>query len=88
MPFTEIDLAVNVIAIVFAVLFAFMAVRARDLVKAAIYFALASACVAVIFYLLDSPFAAVLELTVCAGLITVILLVALSLTDEKEKREE
>ncbi|MCX6802202.1 MAG: NADH-quinone oxidoreductase subunit J [Candidatus Diapherotrites archaeon] len=88
MPFNELSLAVNIAAIAFGVIFAFLAVRARDLVKAALFFALASACIAAVFYLLNSPFAAVLELTVCAGLITVILLVALSLTDEKEKRDE
>lgn len=77
---TEADLALNVIAAVGAVVFGAMAVQHKDLMRALLSYALASAFVAMLFFLLVSPFAAVLELTVGAGLIVVLFLVALTLS--------
>jgi NADH:ubiquinone oxidoreductase subunit 6 (subunit J) len=55
------------------------------LTRAVFSFAVASASLATLFFLLASPFAAVLELTVGAGLIVVLFLVALTLSMGEEK---
>ena len=56
----------------------------RNLVRAVVAFALSSAFLAGIFYLLASPYAAALELTVGAGLVTVLFLVAILLAAGEE----
>ena len=48
------------------------AVMARGLLRAAIALATTSVVLAIIMFRLDSPLAAVFELSVCAGLITVV----------------
>ena len=71
-----------------AVLFVLIAIELRDLIKSAIALGIASALLAAIFFILDAPYAAVFELSVCAGLITVLLLSAVSMTAEKEAEHE
>lgn len=66
-------------------LFYLSAVFLRDLLHAVIAFAGGSALLAAIFALLGAPFAAVLELTVGAGLIAVLFLVAITLTQGSEE---
>ena len=56
----------------------------RNLVRAVVAFALSSAFLAGIFYLLASPYAAALELTVGAGLVAVLFLVAILLAGGEE----
>jgi NADH:ubiquinone oxidoreductase subunit 6 (subunit J) len=56
----------------------------RDFVRAILAFALGSALVAGLFAYLRAPFAAVLELTVGAGLTAVLFLVAITLTRGQE----
>lgn len=56
------------------------AVMIRDLLKAAIALAATSAVLAIVLFLLEAPMAAVFELSVCAGLITVVFISAISLT--------
>ena len=70
----------NVAAVVGSVAFAALAVQQKDLMMSIFSFALSSASLAVVFFLLRSPFAGVLELTVGAGLIVVLFLVALTLS--------
>jgi NADH-quinone oxidoreductase subunit J len=55
-------------------------VMARSVIKAAIGLAVTSAIVAITIFRLNSPIAAVFELSVCAGLITVIFVSTISLT--------
>jgi len=88
MSITEIDLIINIITLSSAVIFSLIAIRMKDLVKSIIFYTFTSISVAVIFYILNSPFASVLELTVGAGLITVLLLVTLTLTHGKEIEKE
>jgi len=52
----------------------------RSLIRSAIGLALTSAVLTVIMFRLSSPFAAVFELSVCAGLISVLFLSTISLT--------
>lgn len=56
----------------------------KDLIYAVIGFALGSALLAGVFALLGATFAALLELTVGAGLTAVLFLVAITLTRGKE----
>jgi NADH-quinone oxidoreductase subunit J len=66
-------------------------VLTRDLVRAAIALAFTSMVLTMIIYRLGAPWAAVFELSVCAGLITVIFIGAISLVrpaTEQEKRDE
>jgi NADH:ubiquinone oxidoreductase subunit 6 (subunit J) len=67
---------------------AFIAVMHENLVRSVVAFAISSACLAAIFYLLASPFAAALELTVGAGLVAVLFLVALILAGGEDVEVE
>lgn len=58
---------------------ALIAVMHKDLIRSVAAYAVSSVCLAAIFFLLASPFAAALELTVGAGLVAVLFLVALIL---------
>ncbi len=71
-----------------AVLFVLVAIEIKDLIKSAIALGIASALLAAVFYILGAPFAAVFELSVCAGLVTVLLLSSVSMTEEKEVENE
>lgn len=74
---------------VLAAVFALWAVMARRLLTSAIMLALVSVCVSLIFFNFGAPWAAVFELSVCAGLITVLFIGAVSLIRaEDEKHPE
>ncbi len=62
------------------VLSAILSVMIRSLIKAAISLAIASAFLAVMMFILGAWIAAVIELSVCAGMITVVFISAISLT--------
>ncbi len=64
------------------------AVFLRDLVRSAIALALMSALLAVVLYRLNSPYAAVFELSVVAGLITVLFVSVIALTKEEDQVRE
>lgn len=74
------------ISLAFLLIFCVMAVMSHSLLKSAIYLALASAMLGVIMYVLGAHWAAVIEVSVCSGLITVIFISAISLS--KIKKEE
>jgi NADH-quinone oxidoreductase subunit J len=73
----EILILILLFGLVAAALFS---VLIRNLLKAAITLAAASALLAVIMFLLGAWIAAVIELSVCAGMITVVFISAISLT--------
>ncbi len=62
------------------VLAAVWAVMTRSLLMSAVGLALTSVVLSIIIFRLDSPLAAVFELSVCAGLITVVFISTMSLT--------
>ena len=62
-------------------------VMTRSLLRAAIGLALASAVLTVIMFRLGSPLAAVFELSVCAGLIPVLFVSTISLTEPMTQQE-
>jgi NADH:ubiquinone oxidoreductase subunit 6 (subunit J) len=61
--------------------FIIIAIELEDLVKAAIALGVSSAILAAVFYTLNAPYAAVFELSVAAGLITILLLSAIGLIE-------
>lgn len=65
-----------------------LALHLRDLVRAIASFAAGSALLAGSFFLLAAPFAGVLELTVGAGLVAVLFLVAVTLTGLRDQEVE
>lgn len=70
----------NLLVLIAMTLTALWTVMARSLLRSAIGLALTSALLTVIMFRLDSPFAAVFELSVCAGLISVVFITTISLT--------
>ncbi len=75
--------AISIVLFIAVIVFAIMAVSFKDLLSAAISLAALSVALAIIFYRLSSPYAAVIELSVCAGLITALFVAAISLTRRK-----
>ena len=59
--------------------FAGIAVFVRDLVKSAIALAVASLTLSILFFLMKAPFAGAFELSVAAGLVTVLFVSAIAL---------
>jgi len=67
------------------IVMAIAAVLQKNLVRAVVAYALASICLAGLFFVLASPYAGALELTVGAGLVAVLFLVALILAGGEEE---
>ena len=67
---------------------ALWSVLARSLVRAAICLALASALVALLMFRLGSPLAAVFELSVCSGLISVLFISTITLTESETAEQK
>jgi NADH-quinone oxidoreductase subunit J len=61
-------------------LFSILAVLAKDLIKSAISLAIASLLLGIIFFLMGAPYAGVFEISVVAGLITVLFMLTIALT--------
>ncbi len=66
----------------------FYAVLSKTLLKAAIGLGAVSAALTVLLFSMDSPLAAVFELSVCAGLITVIFVSVISMTKAAAPRDQ
>ena len=73
--------------LILTILSALWTVMARSLLKATIGLAMTSALIATIIFRLNSPLAAVFELSVCAGLITAIFVSTISLTKPLTHKE-
>ena len=67
---------------------AVVAVLARNLIRAAVALGMGSAALAALFFLLRAPYAGGFELSVGAGLISVLFVVAISLTESLEGRAD
>jgi NADH-quinone oxidoreductase subunit J len=78
------DLIVFVLLGIGMVSMAAVAVLLNNLVRCTVAYALASIFLAALFFVLGSPFASAFELTVGAGLISVLFLVALILSGGEE----
>ena len=73
------------ISLFFLLSFCIMAVMSRSILKSAIYLAAASAALAVMMYLLGAEWAAVFEVSVCAGLVTVVFISSISLSNMRKE---
>jgi NADH-quinone oxidoreductase subunit J len=71
---------INLIILIAMTLAALWTVMSRSLLRAGLGLALTSAILSVIIFRLNAPLAAVFELSVCAGLISVIFITTISLT--------
>jgi NADH:ubiquinone oxidoreductase subunit 6 (subunit J) len=81
-------MVLQIILLSLLVLFAVLAILLRDLIKSAISLALASLCLGIIFFRMNAPYAGVFEISVVAGLITVLFILTIALTRaEGEVRE-
>lgn len=76
------------ILLVIMVLFLLLALTKKSLLKSAVALACASVMLTIILFILAAPWGAVFELSVCAGLITVVFISTISMTDAKSKRED
>ena len=79
----EIDSLVGVIILLSTTVFLIIAIELKDLVKATIALGIGSALLASVFYILNAPYAAVFELSVAAGLVTILLLSAIGMIDKE-----
>ena len=79
----DMNSVVGMILIIATVLFIIIAIELEELVKATIALGISSALLAAVFYLLNSPYAAVFELSVAAGLITILLLSSIGMIEKE-----
>ncbi len=79
----EIDPLMGMIILLATTVFLIIAIELKDLVKATIALGIGSALLASMFYILDAPYAAVFELSVAAGLVTILLLSAIGMIDKE-----
>ena len=78
---------INLVLLILMSLAALWTVMARSLLKAAVGLAFTSAMITILMFRLDSSLAAVFELSVCSGLITVVFVSAISLTKPLTNKE-
>jgi NADH-quinone oxidoreductase subunit J len=78
---------INLIILVFLVLGALWVVMTRSLLRAAIALAFTSAVLSILMFRLSSPLAAVFELSVCTGLVSVLFISAIGLTHSSTREE-
>ncbi|MCX5748902.1 MAG: DUF4040 domain-containing protein [Candidatus Saganbacteria bacterium] len=77
----------HIILLTMLVVSALLAVSLRDILKAGIALGVLSIILSVLFFKFDSPYAAVFELSICAGLITVLFTSVVSLTQDKDGQD-
>jgi uncharacterized MnhB-related membrane protein len=70
----------QIILLIGLVLFSILAIFVKDLLRAAISLAVASLLLGVIFFRMNAPYAGVFEISVVAGLITVLFMLTIALT--------
>lgn len=80
-------MTLNLFLLIVMALAGLWTVMARNLLKATIGLALTSAIITILMFRLESPLAAVFELSVCTGLITVVFATAISLTRPMTHKE-
>ena len=78
----------HVVLIALIVVFALLAVLLTDLLRSAISLALASVGLSIVFFQLHVPYAAAFELSVCAGLVMVLLVSAIGMTRRTPPEQE
>lgn len=61
------------------------AVMTGRLIRSAIFLAIVSAAAGTLMYLLDAPWAGIFEISVCSGLVTVVVIAAISFSHENAR---
>jgi NADH-quinone oxidoreductase subunit J len=79
---------INMIILIVLVIASLWTVMTRSLLRAAIGLAAASAVLTILMFRLGSPLAAVFELSVCSGLISVLFVSTISMTEPLSKEEK
>jgi uncharacterized MnhB-related membrane protein len=79
----EIDPLIGMIILLATTVFLVIAIELKELVKATIALGIGSALLASVFYILNAPYAAVFELSVAAGLVTILLLSAIGMIEKE-----
>ncbi len=67
---------------------AIYSIFAKNMIRAAVSLGIGSVALALLFFMLDSPFAGGFELSVGAGLTSILMIVVISLTKNPHGREE
>jgi NADH-quinone oxidoreductase subunit J len=80
----EIGDIANIIFLIATMIFIIMAIEMKNLIKASISLGIGSALLSIVFFVLGAPIAAVFELSVCAGLVTILLLSAIGMLEKEE----
>lgn len=80
-------ISINTVLLVAMMAAALWTVMGRSLLKATIGLSVTSAIITILMFRMDSPLAAVFELSVCAGLMTVIFVSTISLTKPLTHKE-
>ena len=75
----------NLILLILMVVFSTFAIFSHRLLFAAVALGLSSCLLAVIFFNLNAPFAGGFELSIGAGLISMLFILAISLTERKQQ---
>jgi NADH-quinone oxidoreductase subunit J len=79
----DINSLVGMILIIATTFFIIIAIELKELVKATIALGISSALLASVFYILNAPYAAVFEVSVAAGLITILLLSSIVMIEKE-----
>ena len=79
--------SLDIFILVSMIILALWTVMARSLLRAAIALAFTSAVIAILMFRLNSPLAAVFELSVCTGLVSVLFISTIGLTHPSVKEE-
>lgn len=81
--FLDTNNLIGLILLISTTVFLIIAIELKELVKATIALGIGSALLASVFYILNAPYAAVFELSVAAGLVTILLLSAIGMIDKE-----
>ncbi|NLO89076.1 MAG: hypothetical protein GX088_01880 [Clostridia bacterium] len=79
---------VSQLLLVLLVVGIFLAVFLKDLLYSALSLGIASIILAVIFFQMESPYAGVFELSVGAGMVTILFIAAISLINSREGQQD
>jgi uncharacterized MnhB-related membrane protein len=74
---------IGILILIATTVFLIIAIELKELVKATIALGIGSALLASVFYLLGAAYAAVFELSVAAGLVTILLLSAIGMIEKE-----
>jgi len=84
--FLDTNSLIGLLLLISTTVFLVIAIELKELVKATIALGIGSALLASVFYILNAPYAAVFELSVAAGLVTILLLSAIGMIDKEDPK--